>query len=121
MVPTLDEIRARKEFRKRELERELERMRGMLKDLGALRVILFGSLAADQVRSMSDIDIIAVMPPIRSGREWIRIIREAADCEVSCDILAYTEDELAQTLPVSGFLRHALETGKIVYEKRSSE
>jgi predicted nucleotidyltransferase len=121
MVPTLSEIRARKASRKSELERELARVLERLQKLGALRVILFGSLALDKVRSMSDLDIIAVMPPERNGREWSRIIRETVDCEVSCDILAYTEKELEQTLPVSSFLRHALATGKAVYEKRSSE
>ena len=34
------------------------------------------------------------------------------------DILAYTEQELEKTIPVSGFLRRALETGMVIYETR---
>jgi hypothetical protein len=41
------------------------------------------------------------------------------DREVSCDILAYTEEELERTIPVSRFLRYALKTGKVIYERRS--
>jgi hypothetical protein len=41
------------------------------------------------------------------------------DREVGCDILAYTGEELENTIPVSRFLRHALRTGRLIYERRS--
>lgn len=93
-------------------------MTGQLAGMGALRVIVFGSFAEDAVRSTSDIDLIAVMPETRTGKEWRRHVGENLDREVGCDLLVYTEKELAEMIPVSRFIRHALKTGRTVYEKR---
>jgi uncharacterized protein len=119
MPITLAEIRARKELRREELSRALEKIREQLAGLGALRVVVFGSFARGEVISTSDLDILAVMPPAKSGKEWLRILSETIDREVSIDILAFTEKELEKALPVSSFLRYALETGKVIYEKKS--
>ena len=40
------------------------------------------------------------------------------DRDVDCDFLAYTSEELEENIPVSRFLRHALKTGRVIYEKR---
>lgn len=116
---TLQELRQRKEKRKKELDRNLERIKKQLIDMGALKIILFGSYAQGQVRSSSDIDILAIMPSDRSGREWMGKIYEEVDREVDCDILAYTKKELEDKIPVSRFLRYAIDTGKVVYERGS--
>ena len=112
------ELHARKEQRKCILAEHLDRMTGQLAEMGVLRVIVFGSFAEDAVRSTSDIDLIAVMPETRTGKEWRRYVGENLDREVGCDLLVYTEKELAEMIPVSRFLRHALATGRTVYEKR---
>ncbi len=109
---------ARREHREHALTGELHRISGQLADLGALRVIVFGSYAANTIRSSSDLDIIAVMPSTRTGKEWRRYIPDAVEHEIACDLLVYTEPELIETLPVSSFLRHAISTGRTVYEKR---
>lgn len=119
MPITLAEIRDRKEHRKKELSRELEKIREQLAGLGALRVVVFGSFASGEVISSSDLDVLAVMPPTKTGKEWLRILSETIDREVSLDILAFTDEELEKALPVSSFLRRVLETGKVVYEKKS--
>ena len=119
MPITLAEIRTRKEFRRKELSAALEKTKEQLAGLGALRVVVFGSFASGQVISTSDLDILAVMPLSKTGKEWLRIISETIDREVSLDILAFTEDELEKALPVSSFLRRVLETGKVIYEKKS--
>jgi predicted nucleotidyltransferase len=87
--------------------------------MGSLKIVLFGSFAQGQVRSHSDLDLITIMPPTRTGKQWMRQIYMEIDREVDCDVLAYTPDELEKVLPVSRFLRHALKTGKVIYEKRS--
>ena len=117
MAITLEKIRARKEKRRRALEENLEKIKKQLQDMGALRIVLFGSYAHGNVRSWSDLDIISVMPSTRTGKEWMRKIYDEIDRDVACDILAYTSDELEKAIPVSRFLRHALKTGRVIYEK----
>lgn len=119
MPITLAEIRDRKELRRKELSRALEKIRKQLAGLGALRVVVFGSFASGEVISSSDLDVLAVMPPTKTGKEWLRILSETIDREVSLDIMAFTDEELEKALPVSSFLRRVLETGKVVYEKKS--
>jgi len=119
MSITLQEIRARKEMRRRALEENLEEIKRQLQDMGALKIVLFGSYAHGNIRSWSDLDIICVMPSTRTGKEWMKKIYGEIDRSVACDILAYTNDELREHIPMSRFLRHALETGRVIYERGS--
>ena len=86
---------------------------------GAQKIILFGSFSEGHIRSWSDLDVICIMPSIRTGKEWMKKIYDEIDREVDCDILAYTKEELEKTIPVSRFLRHSIITGKVIYEKGS--
>ena len=115
-MKTLKSIRERKENRRKALERNLPRIVEQLKALGALKVILFGSLARGDTGLVSDLDIIAIMPLSLSGREWIRKIYAEVERGIACDILAYNERDLREILPTSSFLRHALKEGKVIYE-----
>jgi len=119
MALTLQKIRDQKEMRRKELDSELEKITRQLIDMGAIKIILFGSYAQGDIRSWSDLDIIAIMPSKRTGREWMAKIYGEIDREVDCDILAYTGEELENTIPVSRFLRHALSAGRLIYEGRS--
>ena len=67
---TLQKIRAKKELRKKVLERELERMKTQLSEMRALKVILFGSYVQGRVTSSSDLDIICLMHSTKTGKEW---------------------------------------------------
>lgn len=115
----LVERQKKREDRRRALERNCRLIVKRLKALGALKVILFGSLARGEVGLWSDLDLIAVMPSSLSSKEWMRKIHAEVDREIACDILAYNEKELEETVPISGFLRHALSEGRIIYEKES--
>jgi predicted nucleotidyltransferase len=117
MPPTLAQIRGRKARRRRALERNLEKVRRRLVEWGALRIILFGSLARGPVNSRSDLDILAVMPPAMTGKEWRAKIYGEIDRDVDMDVLAFTPEELEQSLPVSGTVRNALRTGKVIHER----
>jgi predicted nucleotidyltransferase len=119
MEISLQAIRERKEKRRQLLQTELESISEQLKDMGALKIIVFGSYAEGHVRSTSDLDIIAIMPSTMIGRKWMIKIYDEIDRNVECDILAYTQEELENLIPVSRFVRHALETGKVVYETRT--
>lgn len=118
MPLSLRKIRERKKRRKRLLEKELRKIKNQLEDMGALKIILFGSYARDNVRSWSDLDIITIMPSTKTGKDWMKKIYEEIDRGVGCDILAYTAEELARFIPLSRFLRGALETGRVIYERR---
>ncbi len=113
----LQKIRDRKNKRKNLIQQELEKIKLYLIGMGAIKIIVFGSYANGNITSSSDLDIIAVMPSIKSGREWMQEIYDKIDREVDCDIIAYTEEELENTKPISRFLRYALETGKVIYER----
>lgn len=127
MKYSLKRIRAEKKKRERAIADNLERIKSYLVDNGARKIVLFGSFAdiselpekSRGVRRGTDLDILCVMPSTKTGREWMSQIYAEVERDVDCDILAYTEEELSRTIPVSGFLRHALETGKVVYEERS--
>jgi predicted nucleotidyltransferase len=126
MKLSLKRIRAEKRKRERALADNLERIKAYLIDRGAFKIVLFGSFAEvlehperrHGARRGTDLDILCVMPSSKTGREWMAQIYAETEREVDCDILAYTEEELEKTIPVSGFLRRALETGRVIYEKR---
>ena len=117
MTVTLKQLRQRKVDRSREIERNLDNIRRQLEAMGALKIILFGSHARGRTKSGSDLDIICVMPSARAGKEWMGRIYSEIERSVDCDILAYTPEELETNIPVSRFLRHALENGRVVYER----
>jgi predicted nucleotidyltransferase len=116
----LSSILERREQRRSALERALPVVVEQLKALGALRVILFGSLARGDVSRGSDLDLIAVMPSSLSSHEWMRRVYSEVDRRVACDILAYSEADWQQMLPTSRFLRHVLREGKVVHETTSA-
>jgi len=62
MELNLQDIRDRKDRRKRLLQSEIERIKKQLVDMGAIKIIVFGSYAQGHIRSWSDLDIINVMP-----------------------------------------------------------
>jgi predicted nucleotidyltransferase len=119
MSQTLQSLRARKENRRRLLEKELEKIVEHLRAMGALKIIIFGSYAQGHVRSSSDLDILAVMPSTMKGKDWMSRIYEETDREADSDILAFTPQELEEAISVSRFLRHVMETGRVIYENGS--
>lgn len=119
MHSALSVLRARKEERRRLLESELENISRWLQEMGAQKIVLFGSLAEGGIHSSSDIDLLAIMPAQMSGKKWMGKIYGEIDRQVDSDILAFTEEELEKALPVSRFLRNVMASGKVIYEKRS--
>jgi predicted nucleotidyltransferase len=101
MKPSLKAIRAEKRKREKALADNLERIKAFLIDRGALKIVLFGSFADvlehpklhHGARRGTDLDILCVMPPAKTGKAWMREIYEETDRDVDCDILAYTEEE----------------------------
>jgi len=115
-MKTLSSILERKEERRKALEQHLPFVVEQLKALGALKVILFGSLVRGDVGLRSDLDLIAIMPSFLSSREWIQKIYAEIERGIACDILVYNEGDLQEMLPTSRFLRHALKEGKVIHD-----
>jgi len=105
------------QLRREKLEGCLASITGQLKALGALKVILFGSLASDEVDVTSDLDLFIVMPNTKSGMEWMGVVYGEIERDCAADMIVYNESEFEDMLPTSSFLKHVVETGKVVYEK----
>jgi predicted nucleotidyltransferase len=87
--------------------------------MGALRIILFGSLATGEVDVNSDLDILAIMPETKNGKEWSKLIYESVERGVASDIIVFNRKEFETELPFNSFLRRIMDTGRVVYEKTS--
>lgn len=117
MAVTLEKLKSQKEARKKRLDHAFEEIIQQLKEMGALKIVAFGSYISGNIRRWSDLDFLVVMPSTKSGKEWFREIYDNVEREVAADILPFTERELEQKIETSSFIRHALKTGKVVYEK----
>jgi predicted nucleotidyltransferase len=117
MVSTLSTERERYV---RALEHDLNNLVRQLSNVPEVqKVVLFGSYAAGRRDLFTDLDILVVMHSpldfVTRNAELARSLRVG----VALDLLVYTpqEIELMQDRP---FLRHVLETGKVLYEKQPS-
>jgi imidazolonepropionase-like amidohydrolase len=49
----------------------------------------------------------------------MKFVYENVERGVSADIIVYNKEELEEKLPTSSFLRHVLQSGRVIYEKAS--
>jgi predicted nucleotidyltransferase len=81
------------------------------------QVILFGSYAAGRRDLFTDLDLLVVMS---SEQDFVRRTAELYQqvaAGVDLDLLVYTPEEF-QRLRRRGFVRQALETGRVLHEKK---
>ncbi len=115
MASFVEEREARRSARREQLSSALDQVVTRLRALGAIRVVVFGSYVEGRLRRWSDLDILAVMPPSRSGAEWFRVVNHTVDTSVPVDILTFTPEELEAAMERSSFVRRALRTGRVVH------
>ncbi|NWF95421.1 MAG: nucleotidyltransferase domain-containing protein [Candidatus Thorarchaeota archaeon] len=113
----LQDIEAARRRNEKSLRAALERLLAYFRQLGAERVVLFGSLASGKVNEWSDIDLLVVMPSDRPGKEWRRTISGEVERPVALDLLVFTSSELDENLPASSLLREIMANGVVLYEK----
>ncbi len=111
------ELLAERERRRVLLQEETERIVAQLQKLGAKKVVLFGSAARGEAGAHSDLDFIVVMPGEEGFAYWSRRLYEGVERRVAVDFLPYNEREFAEVQRHSRLIRHALRTGRVVYEK----
>lgn len=98
------------------LEAETLRLTEQLKNLGAVKVILFGSLARGELSLFSDIDLVALFNQEKPARELTCWLYQNIQAGESVDILAYNE-RIFQQLRQRPFFRQVLKEGKVLYER----
>lgn len=112
-------IMSRGEEREKELQKALDRIISILPSMDVEKAILIGSMARGEVHSYSDIDLIVIKktdaPFFKRFDEFYAKLPVA----VGMDILVYTPEEFQEMKERRGFIRHALKTGKVIYERGS--
>ncbi|MEJ2248734.1 MAG: nucleotidyltransferase domain-containing protein [Candidatus Lokiarchaeota archaeon] len=103
--------------RKKQLHIELDHILDQLKELGVLKVILFGSLNKDDIDLFSDIDLFIIMPNSKLTKEWINFLYTNVERNIASDLVVYNQKDFNDMLPRSTFLEQIIEKGKILYEK----
>ena len=96
------------------LEAEAQRLVEQLKALGAVQVILFGSLARGQISLFSDIDLLAVFDREQPSYELTRWVYQSIQTSEAVDILAYGQQAFQQ---VRGrpFFQKILREGRVLH------
>ncbi len=112
----LTDILRRKAERKARLENALVSITNQLEELGALKIILFGSASRGEVDTNSDLDLFVIMPSKKNSREWMNIIYRRVERKVASNIIAYNWKEFEERVSSSSFLQNVTK-GKIIYEK----
>jgi len=107
--------------RQQALRDELARIVEALKELGALKVILFGSVAREEIRASSDLDLIVVMDSQEAFADRMARLYQSLRPRIACDMLAYTPEEFEQMPDCSLLIRTALREGRVLYEAESAE
>jgi len=80
-------MRATPQDRQR-LEAEANRLVEQMRNLGATKVILFGSLARGKISLFSDIDLLVLFDDERSSRELSRWVYQNLETGEAVDVLA---------------------------------
>jgi predicted nucleotidyltransferase len=81
------------------------------------QVILFGSYAAGRRDLFTDLDLLVVMSSEQDFvRRTVELYQQVA-AGVDLDLLVYTPEEF-ERLRQHGFVRQALETGRVLHEKK---
>jgi len=98
------------------LHNELNRIKSKLIDMGAHKIILFGSAAREELGLMSDIDLIVI---IESNKDFVeRLAYFYQEIQpMDADLLIYTPLEFIRMVKENLFIQHVLKQGKIIFER----
>lgn len=80
------------------------------------RAVLFGSAAAGRRDLFTDLDVLVVIDSEDDFVTRTARLRQRLHAGVDLDLVAYTPDEL-ERMADYGFVRHALQHGKVIYER----
>ncbi|HBT19929.1 MAG TPA: nucleotidyltransferase domain-containing protein [Peptococcaceae bacterium] len=105
------------EKRKKILTEELKRIVSTAAEMGAEKIILFGSLARGDVGRESDIDLLIVKKTNKRFLDRLDEFYSRIQPRVAVDVLVYTPEELESLAETRRFVKEILAEGVVVYEK----
>jgi predicted nucleotidyltransferase len=101
----------------RALEEDLKRIRQQLAAMPqVVKIILFGSYAAGRRDLFTDLDLLVIIESDLDFPSRMAVLYGQIRASVDVDLLAYTPEEF-ERMQSRGFVRHALATGKVIYER----
>jgi predicted nucleotidyltransferase len=95
-----------------ELTAELDRLAGLLREMGAGEVWLFGSLAHGEVHEGSDMDLLVVMDTALPFVKRLAYLYRKLRPRVATDLFVYTPEEMADLRVSNPLVRTALRAGR---------
>lgn len=98
----------------RRLEQEAEGLAQQLKDLGAQRVILFGSLARGEVREDTDIDLLVILETPLPRMKRRRMLYESLDYHEPLDLWVLTPTEWEKAQKEMPFFQEVAKEGRVL-------
>lgn len=107
-----------RENRKKRLKSELGNIIDKLKNKDTKKIILFGSMAREQVNQYSDLDLIVIKDTKKRFLERLEEVYTDIEPSVAVDILVYTPQEFQEMSQWSSFIKGVLKEGRVLYESR---
>lgn len=111
MIPDRETL----EKRRKKLEEELARAVDALREMGAERVVLIGSMTRDPINPLGDIDLVVIMRTDKRFLDRLKEVYSRIQPRVAMDILVYTPEEFEELGDSSPFLSHALKGGRVLH------
>ena len=105
-----------KEKRKNTLEQELKRIVSSLIQIGAKKIILFGSLANGLVKKTSDIDLFVIMDTEKDFMDRVEEMYKVCRPRVAVDFFVYTPEEISSGKVSPLLLKEVTTKGKVIYD-----
>ncbi|MGQ9610229.1 MAG: nucleotidyltransferase domain-containing protein [bacterium] len=106
--------------RKKKLEEELGRIIPKIIELNVEKVLLIGSLATGEIHPTSDIDLIIIKETDKRFIERLEEFYTQVKPKIATDFFVYTPEEFDEIKKNNQFIKYALKTGKVIYEKQSN-
>ena len=105
-------------MKKQEVLRILALHRDELAARSVRSISVFGSVARDEAREDSDVDLLVVLSKVEHKRKTaIEVLRALNGLPISKDVVVTPPQEIKERGKIVGdILRPALEEGKIIYE-----
>jgi len=112
----IQKLRLLKKKHLKELKQELRRVVSELINLGAIKIIQFGSSVREELSLTSDIDLIVIIKTDQNFLERsAEIYKKVKPKDV--DLLIYTPIEFKRMKEENLFIQHVLKEGKVFYER----
>lgn len=102
-------------YRRQSLEKELERITGMMPQLGVEKAFLIGDLATGDVGPDSSLDMIMVLDLPGNFTRRMDFFTSHLGPMIGASFLVYTPDEFEELKDASPFLRDALQKGRLIH------